>query len=640
MRNIQSKLIVISTLILILFKINPSYGQKILVLDVETKLPIPFSVLKCGNYHIEADLDGYLHVPIDIKCDTCEISFLGYNSLKFPFAKIKNTRKHFLQPISYEIAEMTIAGRRIDLINEISTLIKKQRQKEKHPIFVQSEMLFQTRIDSTLVENCSITSSDQFSKRNGLQQLLRHKVMYSFALSKPFFSIDLDLLVKDYCVNTPNKSQNHMLQMKKINQKELVLNLLENESIKGKMQEIRSVKYILKNGNHGIIKYSWPDLEIFEYTNTILGQNIENIYNINPINHVSVLSVSINKSYLKGNLHKVRFISIGKVITTNEDVSSVMKLNILPSDIITIFYPEKLNNNIQEDATLLFELSIKTGQISNALFDQKDLDTTLITVDNLEALSILDSLKYHKNSFKLWNRNINLDSTQYKFIPKKYDGFDKDISFSNPNFNSDIRWVFQKSKEEKFWKSIPSIWIAENAYFIKDHPTIAHFLANVIFGIFESKRRETLYLLNHNINSNEEENNRKIELGYQEANMLSKKFVKAFSNHNSNEIMKILNYLQELLDIKYLIPDPKSLYKFNSQKSEYSFADIHYILGNKEKAISEYYVLLDNPGIKKKQKMIIYHNLSVIWAELGNIKKSEEYKSMYKLEENQNSSIK
>lgn len=89
-----------------------------------------------------------------------------------------------------------------------------------------------------------------------------------------------------------------------------------------------------------------------------------------------------------------------------------------------------------------------------------------------------------------------------------------------------------------------------------------------------------------------------------------------------------------------MIPDPKSLYKFNSQKSEYSFADIHYILGNKEKAISEYYVLLDNPGIKKKQKMIIYHNLSVIWAELGNIKKSEEYKSMYKLEENQNSSIK
>ncbi|MBK7701285.1 MAG: hypothetical protein IPJ39_22460 [Saprospiraceae bacterium] len=99
---------------------------------------------------------------------------------------------------------------------------------------------------------------------------------------------------------------------------------------------------------------------------------------------------------------------------------------------------------------MLFELSIKTGQISNALFDQKDLDTTLITVDNLEALSILDSLKYHKNRFKLWNRNNNLDSTQYKFIPKKYDGFDKEISFSNPNFNSDIRWVFQKSKEEKF----------------------------------------------------------------------------------------------------------------------------------------------------------------------------------------------
>ncbi|MBK9257954.1 MAG: hypothetical protein IPM42_21065 [Saprospiraceae bacterium] len=630
MRTIQGNMKhVLFQTIFYIFLFNMMAGQNIMILDNQTKLPVSFSILKCGDHSLEADLYGIITLDDLVNCDTLIVTCLGYKKLQIPFKELKKTQKYFLLPLSFQIKEITITNLRINLFNEISTIIKRYQQKSKIPTLAQSELIFQTRIDSRIVENCKILSADQYSIRNFLRQLLRHNVMYSFAPENPFFSVDLDVLVKDYCNNVPNKIPNHLLQSKKIDKHQVKIQLLESELSTDSSGEFRTVHYSLKNGNSGVIKYNWPGKEIVDHSFEILSQNITTIYNVNPNNQIVFRKIKIKQNYFNGRIEKVSFISSGIISKTGEEVSSVLKLEILPSTCETIYYPQKLDNNIQEDASLLMSFALENRTIPAELFDENNLDTSLITVNNVKALNILDSFMYHKNHVKIWDKNLLIDSTQYIFIPKKYDGLNKAIPFTTPDFKTDIRWMFQKKDENALWQGLPSIWVRKDAYFIKDHPTIALFLAKVIFGIYETERIETLNLLNEYKIGNETEKFKIIESGYLTADKLSRKFVKSFSSADNFEIISFLHKLQDKLDVKYLLPDPEALYKFNAQKSIYSMPDIHYIIGNKEKAITEYHNMLNDPEIKNEQKALIYFNLSVICCELGEFEQSDKFHKLY-----------
>jgi len=620
-------------LLFLILQTNIKCQIYIQVIDYHTKESIPFSIIQCDDYYSEADLNGRVLIPDIGKCDTLIFTCLGYKILRIAYKDIFKTKRIFLQPLSFEIDELTIRNRRINLIKELTEIVRKNQQENKKPILLQTKMLFQTRIDSKIVENCDIISTDYYHGRNNLQQMHRDRVKYSFAPIQPFFSVDLDILVKMWCNNIPNKNPNHLLQSKKVNDKILQVHLMDSEFSKDTSSEIRTVQYTFKNGNNGIIKYSWPNATMLEYSYEILGKNLDDLRNINPNNEAVIQNIKIKQEYASGSMEKLTFISKGVMRRTGEEVSSVLKLMFLPPAFETVCFPMKLDNNIQEDASLLASLALETEPISTVLFEESDLDSTLVTNNNIKALAILNSFNFHNNQIKLWDKSLNIDSTDYLFIPKKYDGLDKEISIATPDIKTDIRWLYQKKNGDAQWKSIPSIWVNKEAYFIKDHPTTALFFAKVIFDIFEAERMETLTLLNNNLHHNAEKANGIIANRYLFAERLSRNFAKSFSKSNRDDVISILHKLQEKLNTKYLLPDPKLLYKFDQQSSEYSMADIHYIIGNKEKAISEYHNMLQNKDIKTPQKATIFFNLSLLYCELGELEKSEMFfKNYIKLE--------
>ena len=614
-------------LLFVIFHANIKCQIYIQVIDYHTKESIPFSVIQCDGYYSNADLNGRVLFSDIGECDTLIFSCLGYKKLRMAYKDVFKTKRIFLQTLSYEIDELTIRNRRINLINELTEIIKKNQQENKEPFLLQTNILIQTRINSKIVENCDIISTDYYHGRNNLQQMHRDKVKYSFAPIQPFFSVDLDILIKKWFNNIPNKNPYHLLQSKKVNDEVLQAHLLDTEFSLDTSSEIRTVQYTFRNGNNGIIKYSWPNATILEYSYEILGKNLDNFHNINPNNEALIQNIKINQEYVSGSFEKLTFISKGMMLRTGDEVSSIVRLRFLPLNYETVYYPMKLDNNIQEDARLLATLVLEMEPISTILFEESDLDSSLVTINNIKALDILDSFNYINNQIKLWDKSLNIDSTDYIFIPKKYDGLDKKVSIATPAINTDIRWLFQKVDLNGQWQSIPAIWMTKDAYLINDHPTIALFLAQVVFDIFEAEKRETLILLNKN--AKESGTHEIIKSRYIIAKKLSKKLAKSFAKSNIDEVISILQSLQEKLGTKYLLPDTNALYKFNAQSSKYSMADIYYIIGNIEKAVSEYHIMLQNREMKKHQKATIFFNLSLLYCDLGEFEKSDMFYNNY-----------
>ncbi len=595
------------------------FSQGLLVLNKNTKEPLPFCIVKCDEKYFESDEEGKINFGTINYCNQLSISSLGYNTLKMELYDLSKLKIVELVPYSYTLNEVKVSSEKINLNKELQYLIARYRKLEHKKEKLRSkEIRFQTKLNREIIENGYIISS-----KTDDNYTIRDYVKYEFSTEKPYFSLDIDVIVTEIFRNSHKRKPYHLLQLHKTDLKSIKTHLLDSEKISS--SEIRTLKYILQNGNEGIIKYNVPNYEIIEHSFTVEKNNFTAYKSINKKQPVTLNKQSFHAFYTNGEPYKLRYLSEGELMNHQETVKTILEIKTINKNFTTIHYPIILSkSSILEDAYLLNYVNTKNQILNQILFDSLEYDNLNFEINHQSALNIVDTLKYLSNKLSVWEKDYLIDSSFYMHFMDYYNPYENDFFVHKAKEKYDIRWIFQKNKNDILWRNSPSIWVKNGAYFIKKNQDISKLLCLVIFDIFQMYNILCCQHLNSNGYTNKEAY-QVIKEFYAKALDKSNVFIKALSHSDFHTIQTVLNHISNVLEKEYYLDNFKLTESINGSVDNFSKADLLFVLGENEKAIQEYLQMLTANELKDEIKSNIYYNLSQLYCKINDIKNSKFY---------------
>jgi len=115
------------------------FCQKITILDYDSKQPLDFALFhsnnnKCFGY---SDKQGKIILSNCSTNDTISIDYLGYQSLIFTIKDFKLIDTILLKKISYDLGEVKIFANRINIVDELNSILRKYR-KSKYDVDINT----------------------------------------------------------------------------------------------------------------------------------------------------------------------------------------------------------------------------------------------------------------------------------------------------------------------------------------------------------------------------------------------------------------------------------------------------------------------------------------------------------------------
>lgn len=201
----------ISSSILISFFLFLSYNvgsQNIIVADSITKLPLPFVAIGFNNSGFYSSIDGQFDLS-KVLSDSLEIRLLGYKTLRFKTAHVKDTI--FLQQHSFQLDEIVLEEKQAEIEN--IKLLKSAKSFGSWPLQPESEILTFVYpssniknyfIDKIIIQFKKVIEKKELKNTN-IKAYVRINVYdsYNKNVSNPLYSsnpIDINSFDKDLVV--------------------------------------------------------------------------------------------------------------------------------------------------------------------------------------------------------------------------------------------------------------------------------------------------------------------------------------------------------------------------------------------------------------------------------------------------------
>lgn len=479
-----------------------SFAQ-ITVKDIQTNKTIPFASYyspdkSCGGYADEnGRVNGCLH------SDTLILTHIGYKQKSVVLPVIRRASNViFLEKLSYQISEIVVSGKKLNLYEELNQLIKTLRKNKSEQI-LHTLTFLQSFYDNELIEKIQLLSLDNFKIGEGITPINRVFGCFFFDSQTPYLSMSIDAFFKEVQkIGFQKNGISHIFSNNKIKESTFKLKLLNDED------EERCVYYESKSFPvTGIIRYHPKNDKLLEHQ-FIVKKDLTNLFKpLNPKVHFSVDSIAIHSKYSKEGIidfssfsyyshltfpssRKKELFTTGYLIPIMEK-STVSKI-VIPKDIKYKSIQEELffSPFFPMDSIWLHKKSLSKNhffpQGTNRYLENND---TLIyeILDHFEAL---DSKK------KVWKENsrISLDDFQFSESESDYNS----LPFLSDLIRYKIYWIFNPSisLDTLSYASIPSIWSIEEARMLYNSPQEVLTLVNILFDIFEIYRKECLKQLN------------------------------------------------------------------------------------------------------------------------------------------------
>jgi len=487
-----------------MFIFNFSFGQKVLVLDSQSKEVLPFAAYyssngSCSGY---SDLRGLINYCTDI--DTLKITYLGYKTgMIFNFSKNRNDTI-YLDRRSFYLDSIFIKSRRINVFKELNTIltgIKKNNYTEE----VNSLFYLESLESGEMIERIEMISNDNLGNKK-IKQNARICGSYLIDKKSPYYSIDLDNFFK----NIPffsKKSRNfkHIFLNKKIKRKYFNIFLIRTNK-----DHTREVLYTKKHSNKikGFIKYNYKTHEIIEHRFKIKDFSAD-FSSLNKDVNTSIDSIQILYHFNHNRFTRLTYkIWIYKKGDKYPDRSIVSRgfIKILDKMLFKpkIEIPEYKYESLQEE--IIFSpnfnnIFLRLDSIStvDSLFYKKKSPADFLSSDDTLTIELLNKLNLIMNRRKIWSLNKKL--TQKDFISNKAVanlGMRGRMTFLSDLHNIKIHWIIVPYIDKGKIKYISpnSIWNSKESMVLYYNVKQCEWVANATFDIFELYRRKLIYKLN------------------------------------------------------------------------------------------------------------------------------------------------
>lgn len=596
------------------------YGQSVIFVDSETKIPLEFVSFysDLGSCYGYSDRKGNIDLGKYSFKSLIHFEYLGYKSKNLEFNSIFLLDTIFMERISYNLEEIKITANKINIIKELNQITKHVRSK-KNIKAINTYFFLESFEDDSLLEQISLIGADMMSSK---KMIRNNRVVGSFLIKKekPYFSLDLDKFIKEISFYSYKRGQTtHLFSKRKINKKKFLIRLLQSKNGN------RLIQYQGKKDNiHGYVKYNFQTKEIFEHKFTI-NKNLDNIFNsLNKSYSTIVDSISLHYIFKKNDLDIILF----KIWIQKH--SSHESRNLVTTGYLKVLNDERFLNKIEIPNltySSLQEELMYTSPINYLEKETKNLfkiDSSLYyKTPNNNYLSSNTTLSYNILKFfnnfsrnrKIWSRNKRLTINDFEFKESVKDYYNNNIEFLSDLQRIEINWIIVQNIEGEKVTYYSQNSIINNPMILYYGIRQAELVVNIYFDIFEIFRKRLIDDLNKKqIYSSIKIINKR----YKEASQMAEKFIKG--TNYARDLIKTKKYNDYIIDnlgidnIKIVM---SKIYDKTYKKNKFSEGDMLAFFGNYDSAISIYLEYLDDHTLDKKIKENILFNLCVIYKKLG-----------------------